>query len=59
MTAIKELESTARALVAPGKGILAADESFPTIAKRLADEGVADRPGVLPAGGPVAARRAE
>ena len=30
------LESTARALVAPGKGILAADESSPTIAKRFA-----------------------
>jgi fructose-bisphosphate aldolase class I len=31
-----ELESTARALVAPGKGILAADESGGTIAKRFA-----------------------
>jgi fructose-bisphosphate aldolase class I len=30
-----ELEATARALVAPGKGILAADESFPTIEKRF------------------------
>jgi fructose-bisphosphate aldolase class I len=30
------LISTARALVAPGKGILAADESHPTIAKRFA-----------------------
>jgi fructose-bisphosphate aldolase class I len=29
------LEATARALVAPGKGILAADESFPTIEKRF------------------------
>ena len=29
------LETTARALVAPGKGILAADESFPTIEKRF------------------------
>ena len=29
------LESTARALVASGKGILAADESFPTIEKRF------------------------
>lgn len=29
------LESTARALVAPGKGILAADESLPTLAKRF------------------------
>ncbi len=34
------LESTALALVAPGRGILAADESFPTIAKRLASIGV-------------------
>jgi fructose-bisphosphate aldolase class I len=30
-----DLEKTARAIVAPGKGILAADESFPTIAKRF------------------------
>jgi fructose-bisphosphate aldolase class I len=30
-----ELESTARSLVAPGKGLLAADESFPTIEKRF------------------------
>lgn len=29
------LAATARALVAPGKGILAADESFPTIGKRF------------------------
>ncbi|HEY5657847.1 MAG TPA: class I fructose-bisphosphate aldolase [Myxococcota bacterium] len=29
------LEATARAIVAPGKGILAADESSPTIAKRF------------------------
>jgi fructose-bisphosphate aldolase class I len=34
------LISTARALVAPGKGILAADESHPTIAKRFAKIGV-------------------
>ncbi len=32
---IQELSSTARAIVAQGKGILAADESFPTIAKRF------------------------
>ncbi len=31
-----ELERTAQAIVAPGKGILAADESTPTIAKRFA-----------------------
>ncbi|MFO7562738.1 MAG: class I fructose-bisphosphate aldolase [Enhygromyxa sp.] len=35
MTA-QTLETTAQALVAPGKGILAADESHPTIAKRFA-----------------------
>ncbi len=34
------LEGTARALVAPGKGILAADESFPTIGKRFAALGI-------------------
>jgi fructose-bisphosphate aldolase class I len=32
---IQELTSTAQALVAPGKGILAADESSPTIKKRF------------------------
>ena len=31
----QELESNARALVADGKGILAADESFGTIEKRF------------------------
>ena len=30
-----ELETVARGVVAPGKGILAADESFPTIKKRF------------------------
>jgi fructose-bisphosphate aldolase class I len=34
------LISTARALVAPAKGILAADESHPTIAKRFAKIGI-------------------
>lgn len=34
------LHATARALVEPGKGILAADESHPTMAKRLARVGV-------------------
>lgn len=34
------LERTAAQMVAPGKGILAADESFPTIAKRLKAVGV-------------------
>ena len=32
---IKELDSNARAMVAPGKGILAADESTGTIKKRF------------------------
>jgi fructose-bisphosphate aldolase class I len=36
----KELESVARALVARDKGILAADESQPTMAKRLAALGI-------------------
>ena len=35
MATAQELESTARALVAPGKGILAADESTGTIKKRF------------------------
>jgi fructose-bisphosphate aldolase class I len=35
-----ELETVARLLVAPGKGILAADESFPTIEKRFRAVGV-------------------
>ena len=34
------METTARALVAPGKGILAADESLPTIEKRFKSIGV-------------------
>jgi len=36
----KSTDHTAEALVAPGKGILAADESSPTIAKRLAAIGL-------------------
>ncbi len=36
----KNLESIARKLVAAGKGILAADESSPTIEKRLKSIGV-------------------
>jgi fructose-bisphosphate aldolase class I len=35
-TTANELQATAQAIVAPGKGILAADESSPTIAKRFA-----------------------
>lgn len=41
MTA-EDLESTARALVVPGKGILAADESHGTIGRRFASVGVAN-----------------
>ena len=36
----ENLESVARKLVAAGKGILAADESSPTIEKRLKSIGV-------------------
>lgn len=36
----KELKSIAEAIVAPGKGILAADESVSTMGKRLKDIGV-------------------
>lgn len=32
---LQKLESVARGIVAPGKGVLAADESFPTIKKRF------------------------
>jgi fructose-bisphosphate aldolase, class I len=35
------LESTALALLAPGKGLLAADESLPTIGKRFKELGIA------------------
>ncbi len=35
-----ELETTAQELVAPGRGILAADESMPTIAKRFDTMGI-------------------
>ena len=38
--ATQSLEETARALVAPGKGILAADESSGTIKKRFDSIGV-------------------
>lgn len=37
---MKDLENVARSLVAPGKGILAADESAPTIEKRFRSVGV-------------------
>jgi fructose-bisphosphate aldolase, class I len=38
---LQELEKTAKELVAPGKGILAADESFGTIGKRFEAAGIA------------------
>ncbi|HYM52721.1 MAG TPA: class I fructose-bisphosphate aldolase [Candidatus Dormibacteraeota bacterium] len=41
---MNELETTARALVAPGKGILAADESTGSIQKRLEAVGVESTP---------------
>jgi fructose-bisphosphate aldolase class I len=41
---MNELEATARALVAPGKGILAADESTGSIQKRLEAVGVESAP---------------
>ena len=37
---LASMTDTARALVAPGKGILAADESTPTIEKRLRSIGL-------------------
>jgi fructose-bisphosphate aldolase class I len=40
MTTQSSMVHTAQALVAPGKGILAADESSPTMAKRLASIGL-------------------
>ena len=36
MSNLKELNAIAQAMVAPGKGLLAADESTPTIGKRFA-----------------------
>lgn len=36
----KTIETTIHALLAPGKGILAADESFPTIGKRFEELGI-------------------
>ena len=40
MTIVDELQATIEQMVQPGKGILAADESLPTIAKRFAPIGV-------------------
>jgi fructose-bisphosphate aldolase class I len=39
-----ELEATAHALLAPGKGLLAADESLPTIEGRFKNLGIASTP---------------
>jgi fructose-bisphosphate aldolase, class I len=39
------IESSVRALLAPGKGLLAADESFPTIEKRFKELGIASSEG--------------
>ena len=39
---LPDIETTAKSLVAPGKGILAADESLPTIEKRFKSVGVAN-----------------
>src|SRR5690349_7310261 len=41
-----ELTTTAQALVAPGKGLLAADETVPTVTRRLSDAGVASTPDI-------------
>ena len=41
---LTELQSTAQALVTDGKGILAADETVPTITKRLGVQHIASTP---------------
>ncbi len=41
---VEQMTRTAEALVAPGKGILAADESHPTMTKRLASIGLDSTP---------------
>jgi fructose-bisphosphate aldolase class I len=43
-TTTSDLRSTAKALVADGKGILAADETVPTVAKRLGVEHIESTP---------------
>ncbi len=40
MDTASELQATVKAMAQPGKGLLAADESGPTIAKRFATIGV-------------------
>lgn len=44
LLATQKLEDTVRALLAPGKGLLAADESLPTIEKRFQGLGIASTP---------------
>ncbi len=41
----QSIESSIQALLAPGKGLLAADESFPTIEKRFKELGIASSEG--------------
>ncbi len=40
MDRIGQMERTVERLTSPGRGILAADESYPTITKRLSDHGI-------------------
>ena len=47
------LEAIANKLVEPGKGILAADESEPTIAKRFASVNIANTSATTTSGGVV------
>ncbi|MFA5531163.1 MAG: class I fructose-bisphosphate aldolase [Thiohalomonadaceae bacterium] len=42
--AVKDMKATVAALVVPGKGILAADESIPTITKRFDAAGIPSNP---------------
>ncbi|MCK9532473.1 MAG: fructose-bisphosphate aldolase class I [Gammaproteobacteria bacterium] len=44
MDAVKDMQATVSALVVPGKGILAADESIPTITKRFQAVGIQSNP---------------
>jgi len=44
LDAVKDMQATVSALVVPGKGILAADESIPTITKRFQAVGIQSNP---------------
>jgi len=44
LDAVKDMQATIAALVMPGKGILAADESIPTITKRFQAVGIQSNP---------------